>query len=550
MDLFFSLRSFVLEVIPYLLCFVCGGNSSAESSSIHMDDIDDTAQFADMPDSFVDLPPRSYPLVITFHKFLMMLDGTVGTSYFERFPDLRKICHGKTSNSTSVALETFIRTKEVNYDRFSSTYWPHFNVQLTKKLECSSVFTEIMSVIKGGIQAGEASDGKLSREEYVSLSDGRGSTLSRKREIIYDIFIQYERKKAVNGDFDSSDLVIDLHFRLKDKGYEGDHMDFVYIDEVQDLSMSQISLFKYMCRNVDEGFVFAGDTAQTIARGIDFSFEDIQCLFYTEFVMGLKRDVTDERREKGKISDIFHLSHNFRTHAGVLNLAQSVVDPLYHFFPSSIDKLSPENSPLCGEAPILLEAKDNEDAIITIFENSGNGGNVVSFGAEQVILVRDDFLRESISHYIGKKALVLTILECKGLEFQDVLLYNFFSSSPFGNQWRVIYQYMKENDLLDTSSPRSFPSFDQENHNVLCSELKQLYVAITRTKRRLWICENVDEFSRPMFDYWKKLRLVQVRQLDDLFAKELQVSSSQEEWKSKGIKVSFILISLNFYYYY
>ncbi|KAA8532344.1 hypothetical protein F0562_032401 [Nyssa sinensis] len=39
-----------------------------------------------------------------------------------------------------------------------------------------------------------------------------------------------------------------------------------------------------------------------------------------------------------------------------------------------------------------------------------------------------------------------------------------------------------------------------------------------------------------MFDYWKKLRLVQVRQLDDLFAKELQVTSSQEEWKSKGIK--------------
>ncbi|KAA8532333.1 hypothetical protein F0562_032412 [Nyssa sinensis] len=364
----------IKQDVSQLKSFVCGGNSSAESSSIHMDDINDTAQFADMPDSFVDLPPRSYPLVITFHKFLMMLDGTVGTSYFERFPDLTKNCHGKTSNSTSVALETFISTKEVNYDRFSSTYWPRFNVQLTKKLECSSVFTEIMSVIKGAIQAGEASNGKLSREEYVSLSDG--------------------------------------------KGYEGDHMDFVYIDEVQDLSMSQISLFKYMCRNVDEGFVFAGDTAQTIARGIDFSFEDIRCLFYKEFLMGLKRDVTDERREKGKISEIFHLSHNFCTHAGVLNLAQSVVDPLYHFFPSSIDKLSPENSPLCGEAPILLESKDNEDAIITIFENSGNGGNVVSFGAEQVILVRDDFLRESISHYIGKKALVLTILECKGLEFQ------------------------------------------------------------------------------------------------------------------------------------
>ena len=44
-----------------------------------MDDFDDASQFKDIPDSFVDVPPLSYPLVITFHKFLIMLDGTVGT---------------------------------------------------------------------------------------------------------------------------------------------------------------------------------------------------------------------------------------------------------------------------------------------------------------------------------------------------------------------------------------------------------------------------------------------------------------------------------------
>lgn len=39
--------------------------------------------FKNIPDSFVNLPANSYPLVITFQKFLMMLDGTVGNSYFE-----------------------------------------------------------------------------------------------------------------------------------------------------------------------------------------------------------------------------------------------------------------------------------------------------------------------------------------------------------------------------------------------------------------------------------------------------------------------------------
>jgi len=119
-------------------------------------------------------------------------------------------------------------------------------------------------------------------------------------------------------------------------------------------------------------------------------------------------------------------------------------------------------------------------------------------------------------------------------------LYNFFGSSPLKNKWRVVYEFMKEQDLLDATSP-SCPSFIPAKHNVLCSELKQLYVAITRTRQRLWICENVEEFSRPMFDYWMKKGLVQVRKLDDSLAQAMQVSSSPEEWKSQGYKVCFLL---------
>ncbi|KDP29506.1 hypothetical protein JCGZ_19219 [Jatropha curcas] len=92
---------------------------------------------------------------------------------------------------------------------------------------------------------------------------------------------------------------------------------------------------------------------------------------------------------------------------------------------------------------------------------------------------------------------------------------------------------MKEQNLLDESSP----VFNMAKHNVLCSELKQLYVAITRTRQRLWICENLEEFSKPMFDYWKMKALIQVRTLDDLIAQGMQVSSSPEEWKSRGYKL-------------
>ncbi|KAM7463331.1 hypothetical protein LguiA_031452 [Lonicera macranthoides] len=520
-----------------LVSFASGGDYSAEN--IDTDDIDFTSEFEDIPDSFIDITPEKYPLVITFFKFLMMLDGTVGNSYFERFGDTLEISNGISRSSRSVALQTFLRTKEVNYDRFCSSYWPHFNEQITKKLDPSRVFTEIISHIKGGLRAGATHDGKLGREDYYSFSEGRMSTLNRqKRERIYNIYQDYEKMKVSNGEFDLSDLVIDLNHRLKSERYEGDMMDFVYIDEVQDLTMGQISLFKYICRNYDEGFVFAGDTAQTIARGIDFRFEDIRTLFYNDFLMGSRSDGPPRRKEKGLVAEISKLKQNFRTHDGVLKLAHSVIELLYRFFRDTIDILEAETSLICGELPLLLEPGNDQDAIATIFGNRGSvGGKIVGFGAEQVILVRDDCARVEVSNYVGKQALVLTIVECKGLEFQDVLLFNFFGSSPLKSQWRVVYEFMKEQELLDDSCPKSFPSFNEARHNILCSELKQLYVAITRTRQRLWICEDTEEFSKPIFDYWRRKGIVQVKKLDNSLAQAMQVASSPEEWKARGIKL-------------
>ncbi|XP_074323795.1 uncharacterized protein LOC141660706 [Apium graveolens] len=513
----------VREQFSQLRRSVCGGESTPECNSIQrIDVIDEIMHSSEVPDSLSDLPPNLYPLIITFQKFLMMLDGTIGVSYFDRFPVVRKSTHSAMGKSRSLVLETFIRTKEVTFEKFNSLYWPHFNKDLTRKLCSLTVFTEIMSVIKGGLQATDG--GTLCQQKYVSLSSNRGSTLSmEKRDNVYKIFTDYEKRKVACGDFDLADLVMDLHHRLKYKRYNGDNMDFVFIDEVQDLSIRQISLFKYICKNVDDGFAFSGDTAQTIAKGINFRFEDIRYLFYREF-LGQESNESGKRNEKGKISSLFQLNYNFRTHAGVLKLAQSVISLIYHFFPYSIDFLNPETSLISGESPVLVET-GSTDALRILFANTGDvNGKFSAFGAEQVILVRDDCTKKEIYYSVGKKAL-------------DVLLYNFFSSSPFENEWRVIYEYMKDNNLIGSTSFTSFPRFNPEKHGILCSELKQLYVAVTRTKQRLWICENSEEFSGPMFHYWKKLSVAQVRKMDDTFIKEMQVESSEEDWRCRGIKL-------------
>jgi superfamily I DNA/RNA helicase len=226
--------------------------------------------------------------------------------------------------------------------------------------------------------------------------------------------------KRTAREFDLADFVCSLHTRLVSEGYNGDLVDFIYIDEVQDLTMSQLALLKYVCRNFNEGFVFAGDTAQTIARGIDFRFEDVRSLFYTSFLSETK--ACNQGTKHGKqvrLTDMFQLSQNFRTHCGVLRMAQSIMSLLYYFFPSCVDKLNPETGLVYGEAPVLLESGNDENAIMTIFgESKSEHNNQHGFGAEQVILVRDDATKKQIVNLVGKQALVLTIVECKGLEFQ------------------------------------------------------------------------------------------------------------------------------------
>ncbi|RHN57021.1 putative RNA helicase [Medicago truncatula] len=197
----------VKQQVARMKRFVCGADISSKSCSIEEEivDVDTSIQFRNKPDSFVNLAANSYPLVITFQKFLMMLDGTVGNSFFERFSDLSSL--RENLGVRSVVLETFIRKKEVTYDRFDS----------------SRVFTEIMSHIKGSMSSVESGEGKLSRQDYLFFYENRASSLSkRKREIIYDIYQSYEKMKMDKGDFDLADFVADLHCRFRIQKYEGD----------------------------------------------------------------------------------------------------------------------------------------------------------------------------------------------------------------------------------------------------------------------------------------------------------------------------------------
>ncbi|KAG6411830.1 hypothetical protein SASPL_129914 [Salvia splendens] len=183
--------------------------------------------------------------------------------------------------------------------------------------------------------------------------------------------------------------------------------------------------------------------------------------------------------------------------------------PTFNDGVSSIVEDEDEREPLKFLQVLSMETKPNEIGKHRPLPEEG-----LTSGKNEKGLISDMF---NLSYNFRTHTGVL-----RRVVYMDVLLYNFFGSSPLSNQWRVVYGFLNEKNLLSGDSGKSFPSFSLSKHNLLCSKLKQLYVVITRTRQRLWICENDVEVSKPMLDYWRKLSLVQVKKVDDSLAEAIQ----------------------------
>ncbi|KAF3926117.1 hypothetical protein ABW21_db0204796 [Orbilia brochopaga] len=271
----------------------------------------------------------------------------------------------------------------------------------------------------------------------------------------------------------------------------------------------------------------AGDTAQCISKDSCFRFQDLKKLFYLKYERLSK--VTNQT-DWSKLN-LFTLSKNYRTHNGILKLAAKVIDILTMTFPYVIDKLTPELGDFEGPAPILFCGFSSD---IFSPRQTGASMSISEFGADQVLIVRDEEAKLRLSRKLADEALILTILESKGMEFQDVFLFDFFSTSPCQTSFRSL-----ANSQLDGSR------FDDTHHLDLCIELKSLYVAVTRPREMLYIIENDTAAVKPIVDMWASRSSVMAHPIIDVVSpddptlqmrlKEIRAGqSSPGEWENKG----------------
>ena len=367
----------------------------------------------------------------------------------------------------------------VDFHAFKADYWPHFSQTLTKNLPVHLVFAEIMGVIKGSSSSRKSLE-PLRREDYLAQSCRLAPTfvLEAERSRVYDVFKMYEKKKSELDGVDYVDRVINLLRALQQdpslKQLLQYGFDEVYIDEIQDQRCLDIELLLNIIKDC-RGFHFAGDTAQAISQDSTFRFSDIKALFFSHFAQA---GVATNQPELAR-PEMFLLAKNYRSHEGILALASLIMSMIWKGFPETVDKLEPEIGHLNGPKPVLFCGIDSE---ILRSRHVGRGAvpeGAGDFGAEQVILVRDTRMKASLREEIGDVATILTILESKGMEFEDVMLWNFFSECPDQAGIRSL-------EIL----AKNTGNFNSRKYSAMCSELKHLYVAITRARVQFFIMES------------------------------------------------------------
>ena len=426
--------------------------SEACSSTQHLE-----VEYA-LPLKLQQVQENQWPLLANSSEFYRMLDASLGEpTFFARDEDGRLLFTVQDDEGTLVHAiptldeddeedESMDESKEdgkakekekvkvkVTYTVFESKLWSKVcKRKKTKNLHPSLVWMEIQSFIKGSSEALHTKNGCLSLEEYQEIGRKRAPNFTADREVIYELFLAYERVKKSLEMFDESDLVYNLYRRLRASAIPAWSVHRLYVDEAQDFTQAELMLLICCCRDPNNIFL-AGDTAQSVMRGISFRFSDLRSLFYY-----LKKE------KNATMPDVIPLVYNYRSHNNILRLASSVVNIMQRYFPESFDQLQEDRGQFDGPKPVLLGSFSQADLAILLRGNQRNT-SIIEFGAHQAILVASnkarDMLPEELSH-----ALVLTIYESKGLEFDDVLIYNFFKDSQVGFS-RVTLLFPYKNNL-------------------------------------------------------------------------------------------------------
>jgi hypothetical protein len=397
-----------------------------------------------------------------------------------------------------LSLAELVQTVQVPTGR--EARWPDFAAWFSRQRgafklrEPHRIFEEVTGVLTGSAEKGP----HLGEEEYLALGVRQSIFLGEARRTVYRVF---ERWLAHLREHDLFDANVAAWER---QSLATERYDFLVIDEVQDVTPVELRLALATLRD-KHAFLLCGDSNQIVHPNL-FSWARVKGLFHGE---GARSGCPSP------LDRIHVLSANYRNTRAVTALANRLLLVKQRRF-GSVDR----------ESNYLVECVSDEEGRVELVTDGPQvraelDGRIRRSVRTAVVVLRDE--DKSAARQAFSTSLLFSVQEAKGLEYDNVVLFNLVSGAA--REFRECAAGVDPAELeggLEYARARDKADKSLDAHKFY---VNSLYVAMTRAVKSLVVIEA--EPSHPL------LALLAVgRAADDV---QLAVEeSSREEWQREA----------------
>jgi len=357
--------------------------------------------------------------------------------------------------SFSELLQTIVvpEGREVNFNKFNR--WFERRKKTFKISDAHKLYEEFRGVISG-VNIKKA---YLSLDDYLNLGVKQSIFLNEDRNVVYNIFLKYlgflKEKKLYDINIIAYEYQKDLQPRY----------DYIVIDEIQDLTNIQIHLILKMLKTPNN-FLLCGDSNQIVHPNF-FSWAHLKTMFY-------------ENKIKSKTDIVRILHSNYRNSPEIIEMANRLL-LIKNLRFGSIDK----------ESNYLVKSVKNEGGKIEFLSDNKKNNQKLDQQTKlstryAVIVPRDEDKKNAAKYF--KTPLLFSIHEAKGLEYDNIILYNFISNNS--KDYQVIAEGIDVEDLEKNLSYSRGKDKTDKSSEVYKFYINSFYVAITRAVNNIYIIES------------------------------------------------------------
>lgn len=370
------------------------------------------------------------------------------------------------------------------------------------------LFEEFRGVISGSSsKLTTDTQGFLRRDDYLTLGIRQSVFLQHEKNAVYDLFQRYLNFLSKQSYYDIN-LICHAYLAKAKKTY-----DVVVIDEVQDFTNIQLDLILKTLHQ-PQNFLLCGDSNQVVHPNF-FSWSKIKTLF---------------SKQLPKEQSLIQILHgNYRNSFSVTQVANRVLKLKTLRF-GSIDKeshyLMTSNEQNKGSVHLL----SNEERITT--ELNLKTKNTTRYA----VLVIDETAKK-MAQAVFETPLIFTIQEAKGLEYENIILFDFISSNEA--RYQAICQDINIQDIdQDIKYSRNKNKADKTSE-AYKFHINALYVALTRAVHNIYWLETQAKqtiFTLLGLDKTQnKLSLQEQKSSTDEWQQELQKLEQQGKQQQANI---------------